>query len=103
MKKLDCIKQFFALKIERIIDEKKDSLANIKALQAEIKNAQRETEAVKENERKAEIKLMEKSAEFTVRMDEFLNIKEEKETAIKLAKNAEKKLKESKRVSNASK
>jgi len=41
---------------------------------------------------------MQKSAEFTVRMDELLNIKEEKDKAFQMAKTAEKKLKESKKT-----
>mmetsp|Transcript_28948 Transcript_28948/g.25603 ORF Transcript_28948/g.25603 Transcript_28948/m.25603 type:complete len:142 (+) Transcript_28948:242-667(+) len=98
MKKLDLLKQFFALKIEKIIDEKKDLLSNTKALQDEIKSSQRKTESVREDERKAQIKLMEKSAEFTVKMDEFSNISDEKEKIIVLTQNAEKKLKESKRT-----
>jgi len=98
IKKLDAIKYFFALKIERIIDEKNEAGRNINRLKEEIKAAHKETEVAREEERKARIRLMEKSAEFTVRMDELLNIKDEREKAFQMAKNSEKKLKEAKRV-----
>lgn len=98
LEKLNNIKHYFALKIEKTLEEKKDCLKNIEALQEEIKKEQKNTEEMKEEERKARVKLMEKTTEFTVRMNELLNIKEEKDKAVKMAENAEKKLKETKKV-----
>jgi hypothetical protein len=99
IKKLDTIKDYFALKIEKIMEEKNDSLGNIVTLQEEIKKEQQKSEGVKEEERKSRIRLMEKSTEFTVRMNELLNIKDEKDQALQLVENSKKKLKEAKRVS----
>lgn len=98
IQRLDKIKHYFALKIEKIMEEKKDSMKNIEALQEEIKYEQRKKEEVREEERKARIKLMEKTTEFTVRMNELLNIKEERDQALKSAETSEKKLKETKKV-----
>jgi flagellar biosynthesis/type III secretory pathway chaperone len=75
MEKLDKIKHYFALKIEKIMEEKKSCMKNIETLQGEIKNQQTEQETVVERERQSNIKLMEKTAEFTVRMNDLLNVK----------------------------
>lgn len=80
------------------MSEKKDALMNIAALQEEIKSEQLKTEKAMDEVRKVRVKQMEKAAEFTVKMNEFLNIKEEKEKALKDAEHAEKKLKDTKRV-----
>jgi len=53
---------------------------------------------LKEEGRKANVKVMEMRAEFTVRMNEVLNIKEERDNNVKLAQLAEKKLKDTKKV-----
>lgn len=100
LEKLDKIKGYFALKIEKVIEEKKDCLRNIEALQEEIRNEQKRSEAVKDEERKARVRLMEKSTEFTVRMNELLNIKDERDQALQAAENSKKKLKEVKKVTN---
>lgn len=97
--KLNKIKEYFAIKIEKTLEEKKDCLKNIEALQEEIKYEHKKKEEALEDSRKAKTKLVEKSAEFTVKMNELLNIKEEKDEAVKIAENAEKKHKETKKVS----
>jgi len=74
-------------------------MKNIQALQQEIKNEILKTEAVREEDRQFRIKQMEKTTEYTVKMSQLLNIKEEKDIALKLVETAEKKLKDSKRVS----
>jgi predicted nucleic acid-binding Zn-ribbon protein len=80
------------------MSEKKDAMMNIIALQNEIKSEQLKNEQAYDEIRKVKVKQMEKSAEYTDKMNEFLNIREEKEKALKEAEHAEKKLKETKRV-----
>ena len=48
---------------------------NIKALQDEIKKQEIEKNEIREQRRLDNVKLSEKTAEFTVRMNELLNIK----------------------------
>ena len=96
--KLNKIKEYFAIKIEKTIEEKKDCLKNIEALQEEVKYEHKKKDDALEESRKAKIMLVEKSAEFTVKMNELLHIKDEKEEAIKFAENLEKKHKETKKV-----
>ena len=96
--KLDRIKHYFALKIEKVIEEKKDWLRSIESLQFDIKKEQKVKDEAKEEERIAKVKLMEKSTEFTVRIKELLKISDERDHALKLAENADKKLKETKKV-----
>ena len=73
-------------------------MENIEALQEEVKYESKKKESALEESRKAKQMLVEKSAEFTVKMNELLHIKDEKEEAIKAAENLEKKHKETKKV-----
>ena len=85
-------------------------MKNIETLQGEIKQNQLEKSNVEELKRKSDVKLMEKSAEFTARMSELLNMKgnslqfltfiiDERDKHKKLAQMAEKRLKDTKKVS----
>ena len=64
----------------------------------EMKQEKKKTDDVKEEERQTRVRLMEKTAEYTHRMNELLNIKDERDEAFKTADQAEKRLREIKKV-----
>ena len=59
-------------------------------MQGELRSERRLKDEAREEERVAKVKLMEKSTEFTVRINELLKISDERDHAIRLAEVADK-------------
>ena len=59
-------------------------------MQGELRSERKLKDEAREEERVAKVKLMEKSTEFTVRINELLKISDERDHAIRLAEVADK-------------
>ena len=59
-------------------------------MQGELRSERKLKDEAREEERVAKVKLMEKSTEFTVRINELLKISDERDHAIRLAEFADK-------------